>query len=511
MNSSKKISAPAQGLHFESAQGLHCAKAQGTIEYLVIIAVVIVIALVVVGLLTGIFQNQFSVVNPAVDNIGQSISSEGISVYEFVQDVEGDGLVNFTNNSNDTITLRKIYVGGAPSVFNTPVASLDSRLFYLSDLNLSCPCLAGEASRVCSVVVEYATPDGLVKTISGNMTSTCVSNTTPANPGSVAGLGDGTLLSPWIINSCLELQAVNERLDGNYALGADINCSASSSWNSGTGFSPIGTLASSFAGSFDGKGYSVSGVKIVRSGTNYVGLFGRTLSSASILNLDLIDANIIGSEVVGGLIGSNNGSVSNVSVSGSVSAGRYTGGLAGINAGYLTASSSSVSVSGANYTGGLVGYNMNSGGTILGHVIRCSSTGSVLAAQNSIAVGGLVGNNFGEITNSYARGSVTSSDAMAVGGIAGNHNTPATLTNSYSTGLVTCTGGSCSSVGGLVGLNWSATTTSSYWDVNTSNQSSSGSGIGKTTAEMKQAATYSGWDFTNTWQISEGLAYPSLK
>jgi len=34
---------------------------------------------------------------------------------------------------------------------------------------------------------------------------------------------------------------------------------------------------------------------------------------------------------------------------------------------------------------------------------------------------------------------------------------------------------------------------------------------GKTTSEMKQQATFSGWDFTNIWTIDEGNDYPRLK
>ncbi len=488
------------------------SSAQGTIEYLVIIAVVIVIALVVVGLLTGMFQNSFSVINPSVDQIKQSLSSEGVSIYEFVQDPQGDGLVNVTNNSNDSLLLKKITVGGRESVFNNIVAPLDKKLFYLSDLNLSCPCAPGETKKVCAVSMEYSTPDELSKTISGQITATCVTDTAPANPNGVVGLGTGTLANPWIINSCLELQKVNEHLDGNYAIGGNINCYESSSWNGGAGFTPIGTYANSFSGSFDGKGYSVSGIKIILPATNYVGLFGRTLSNASISNVSLTDANISATDYSGILVGSNNGTVTNVSTMGVISSQRYTGGILGSNAGYLTNSHSSAQVTGSSSTGGVVGYNAKQDPvTILGHVRRTYSTGNVYGLDSAMAVGGLVGNNFGEVTDSYSQSPVSSINAFGVGGLLGNFNTPGTLTNSYSTGLVSCTGGSCNSIGGLAGFNSGGVNSSTYWDVTTSTKGTSAVGTGKTTAEMKQQATYSGWDFTNIWVISEGTSYPTLK
>jgi hypothetical protein len=43
-----------------------------------------------------------------------------------------------------------------------------------------------------------------------------------------------------------------------------------------------------------------------------------------------------------------------------------------------------------------------------------------------------------------------------------------------------------------------------YWDTETSGQSTSGSGMGKTTTEMMTRATFTGWDCGSTWHIYEG-------
>ena len=45
----------------------------------------------------------------------------------------------------------------------------------------------------------------------------------------------------------------------------------------------------------------------------------------------------------------------------------------------------------------------------------------------------------------------------------------------------------------------------------TSGQSTSAGGIGKTTAEMKQQATFAGWDFVTIWGIAEGASIPGLR
>ena len=69
------------------------------------------------------------------------------------------------------------------------------------------------------------------------------------------------------ISSVEELQAMNANLTGNYYLTCDIDASATSTWNGGEGFAPIGdytistsyaTLANRFRGTFDGCGYTIS-------------------------------------------------------------------------------------------------------------------------------------------------------------------------------------------------------------------------------------------------------------
>lgn len=142
----------------------------------------------------------------------------------------------------------------------------------------------------------------------------------------------------------------------------------------------------------------------------------------------------------------------------------------------------------------------------MGEADNASSISSSYATGNVIgdnAVGGLVGGNYSStITNSYATGNV-SGDSQ-IGGLVGyvSHN----VTLSYSTGSVSGT----TDVGGLVGNNW-GTITNSYWNITTSGQAASAGGSGLTTAQMQQQASFSGFDFTNTWRIYAGNSYPLLK
>ena len=71
------------------------------------------------------------------------------------------------------------------------------------------------------------------------------------------------------------------------------------------------------------------------------------------------------------------------------------------------------------------------------------------------------------------------------------------------------TGGSFT--GGLVDRATSSSASNSYWDTDTTGQTKSAGGVGKSTSQMKDRDTYEGWDFESVWQIDENVSYPTLK
>ena len=174
----------------------------------------------------------------------------------------------------------------------------------------------------------------------------------------------------------------------------------------------------------------------------------------------------------------------------------YVGGLVGRNYGSISNCYSTGMVSGHFVVGGLVGYNYH------GSISNCYSTGAV-GGSGSSDVGGLVGINSGSISNCYSTGTVSGS--LEVGGLVG-YNYQGSISNCYSTGAVSGT----SYVGGLVGYNYGSVS-SSFWDTETSGQTTSTGGTGKTTAEMKQVSTFANWDFVETWGIEDNQTYPFLK
>ena len=201
--------------------------------------------------------------------------------------------------------------------------------------------------------------------------------------------------------------AATASLTGNYVLGANIDGTPTNTWNSNgaatpvyAGFTPIGNGTSSFAGTFDGLGHTISNLNINRPTTDYVGLFGNTVSTSVIKNVGLVGGSVTGQNYVGGLVGANYGTISSSYATGAVSgSGYYTGGLVGYNyGGTISNSYATGAVSGSGYyTGGLVGYNN-------GTISNSYATGAV---SGSGYTGGLVGNNGGTISSSYATGPVS--------------------------------------------------------------------------------------------------------
>ena len=132
--------------------------------------------------------------------------------------------------------------------------------------------------------------------------------------------GSGTGGDPYLIYDVYGLQAMEEYLSSTFGLANVIDASATSNWNSGAGFVPVGNSSTPFTGTFNGNNYTISNLFINLPSTNDVGLFGYT-SGASIENVGLVNANITGQNDVGALVGYNNNSssIDNSYATGSVS------------------------------------------------------------------------------------------------------------------------------------------------------------------------------------------------
>ncbi|BDX39097.1 hypothetical protein CYCD_24520 [Tenuifilaceae bacterium CYCD] len=164
-------------------------------------------------------------------------------------------------------------------------------------------------------------------------------------------------------------------------------------------------------------------------------------------------------------------------------------------------------VTGRYYNGTLAGQIVASEAQ-KAYISECYSAGGTVSGK-SIS-GGLIGEiTLARLTNCYACVSVRGSNNYN-GGLVGNNGYFSSISNCYASGLVQSTY-YYYLTGGLTCRNYEATVNNSYWDKETSKQSTSVDGIGLTTADFCESTNFSGWDFTSTWQMGATNEDPYLR
>jgi The GLUG motif. len=297
-----------------------------------------------------------------------------------------------------------------------------------------------------------------------------------------------TLLTQAMLISTLSGVTSGPALTANYVLSSDLTLGDAN-------FTPIGQntdntsldLTSPFNGTFDGNGHTIT--LNLSSAGRLLGLFRNIGASGIVKNLKVVVTISSGNDWIGAIAAANYGTISNCSVSGTVKGNQYVGGLVGVN---------------------------KSSGVISG----CYSTAFVTQNANGSDIGGLVGRNYGTISNCYARGAVDCSVSLGgyAGGLVGTNASTATIKNCYSTGSVTTGPGSY--YGGLLGMQ-AGSMVACFYDKDTSGMSDTGKGTGCDTAAMKTASTFSSWsissgaDSSKIWGIDSTMTinngYPYLQ
>jgi hypothetical protein len=269
--------------------------------------------------------------------------------------------------------------------------------------------------------------------------------------GEVQPAGSGTFIDPYRVATAsnliwisLKRASPDNSLQKHYLQTADIDLG-------GCTFSPIGDNSEPFGivdstATYNGGGFVIRGLNIVGGASGNIGLFGQSLGI--IRNVGIENGLVSGDMQVGALVGYNRGTVTTSYSSGQVSGtNAYIGGLIGQNDAIVEDSYSTASVSGPEYVGGLIG-------------VHCTESAN--------------------LTNSYASGTVTSTDTARAGGL-------------FPSGSGAC---------GNPGLEVDA----SFWDTQTTGQSGftiAGKAEGRSSAQMKTLATYTtapaSWDIVQGW------------
>ena len=329
------------------------------------------------------------------------------------------------------------------------------------------------------------------------------------------GGGDGTEISPYIVQDAHDLWAVRNDLSAHYVQSNNIDLNI---FVEGDGWEAIGQGGTPFTGLYNGNNFDI---KNMWSGniTGYGGLFGYVaggfLHNIALSNVILakpsgnvgalagridntaenavINCHATGiineqkaftNSITGGLIGRmDNGGIKDSSFTGIIrSRGGYdTGGLVG----YLNGSTqkcwanAEIDTENTIRVGGFAGYIEG-----YNHAYNYTITNIISTRQQ---VGGFAGRTKGQILNCWARGKVQGTSS--VGGFAGLLE-GGIITNCYAATLLE----GDEDVGGFVGKRGTAGTVNScVWDKEVSGvetDASEGGAVGKTTAEMKNRQTY---------------------
>jgi hypothetical protein len=342
---------------------------------------------------------------------------------------------------------------------------------------------------------DWAVPDG-----GGYMILSWVlpENELPPLPTFSGGTGEAN--DPYIISTTVDLNSIghNSRLmTAHFELVNDINLA-------GISFSMIGGPEEPFAGVFDGNGHKIFNFTHIIPLADYltnsrdiVGIL-RVVSGpeAQIKDLGLrnfeIDAGI--GSFVGSLVGRlRAGSVYGCYVEGnSVSGSSYIGGLVGKNYGTISNCYANISISGLGIFG--VGVLVGENG---GLITNCHASGGILQGSNA---GGLVGenNNDGTISNCTCSSEVLGVGGSVLGGLAGSNG--GILSNSCSVGDVN----GRTAIGGLVGENYdNGIITQCYATGNASgNGSTIGGLVGANTGNAKISNSYARGAAVGTYDYS---------
>jgi filamentous hemagglutinin family protein len=278
-----------------------------------------------------------------------------------------------------------------------------------------------------------------------------------------------------LVNTVQDLQNIESDMSGNYALGHDIDAT-------GYAFKTLGFASKvQFSGQFDGMWHSVSHIK-----PDTDAVFSDIATNGVVRDVNILDA-LSGTYAPsykpdGILAMSNYGLIVNTFTSGYVSgysnaSGATIGGLVGTNYGMIARSGSNATVYADSGGGGLVFDNE-------GTITQSYATGIVAANESRGSSGGLIHHGNGTVTESFASGKVSAFNLVTVGGVC-----------EY-----------CSGLGSDV-----------YWNKETTGQAESGGNLpasnGLTTAQMSDPKSFVGWSFGSggAWAMPAAATHPVLR
>lgn len=273
--------------------------------------------------------------------------------------------------------------------------------------------------------------------------------------------GSGTQASPYKISDAADLKAFAKLVNDGIQTDAWAELTANIDMNFGKTvlnhlgwyynddknldeWTPIGVGDNNnFKGHFDGLNHTIRGLYYENDVSDFTGLFAVVGEQGVVQNVGVIDSYFYGLQEVGGVVGHNEGSISNVYNTGSVGGLICVGGVVGHNEGFISDVYNTGFVEGGDCAGGVVGKN-TSNGVIYNAYNKGLMEGYGVYNKGLVEgfgrVGGVVGDNEGSISNVYSTGKVYGYND--VGGVVGYNE--GSVTDGYYSIF------KCSSCGGAI-------------------------------------------------------------
>lgn len=262
--------------------------------------------------------------------------------------------------------------------------------------------------------------------------------------------GTGTQADPYLISNGEELAYLSAQVaSGNAFAGKHVTLAANLDMGN-VAFTPIGSDARRFAGSFDGAYHTIDNL-LVSQTTDYAGLFGCLDTGAAVRRL---------------------------TVRGSISGRGYVGGIAGqADSTTIEACANYATVTGTSRNvGGIVG-RLNGKSAARSTVLRCANFGTISNGTNNFSAGIVGTAYYTTLSECYNVGSATGN---RVGGILGQTDSNTTVTSCYNAGAITlAAAGNYNYAGSLIGYNDGGSVSNCYY---LTGMQAIGRGSGDTTA-----------------------------
>ena len=229
--------------------------------------------------------------------------------------------------------------------------------------------------------------------------------------------GNGTSSDPYVIYNTEGLDKLATDVNGGmtyegkfFELGADITYDYATLGEGENNYTAIGTSDRPFAGTFDGKGHTISGIRINKDEYNQ-GIFGYVNADGTVKNLFVSDCSIETDQEIGGIAAGLSGTIENCHVD------------------------SNVTLTGHACVGGIVAEI--EGGTVKGCTSAATIIGTEAGGYKAEFLGGIVGEATVHaevsptLTDNLFTGTISGELLDYIGAIVGKNN--ATLTNNYHT------------------------------------------------------------------------------